>query len=99
MTKKILPFKFVSFEWDDGNRLKNWIKHKVGVEECEQVFFNKNLTTYYDEKHSIIEQRWLAMGVTEKGRQLSIFFTVRNKIIRIISARDMSKKEKKLYEK
>ena len=94
-----MPFKFIEFIWDDGNRLKNWTKHKVSAEECEQVFFNKNLTTYFDEKHSTTEQRWLAMGITEKNRGLSIFFRVRNKKIRVISARDMSKKEKIMYEK
>ena len=87
------------FDWDEGNRLKNWQKHRVETSECEQIFFRSKINTYFDEIHSAAEQRWLALGVTENGRKLSVFFTIRNKQIRIISARDMSKKEKMMYEK
>ncbi|OIP86744.1 hypothetical protein CO009_00985 [Candidatus Shapirobacteria bacterium CG_4_8_14_3_um_filter_35_11] len=90
----------ILFDWDSGNQFKNWQKHNVDSTECEQIFLiNKaNLKTYFDEKHSSVEQRWLALGVTENNRKLSVFFTIRDKQIRVISARDMSKKEKKLYE-
>ena len=101
MTEKKLPNRPVVFDWDNGNQLKNWQKHEVDYIECEQVFLKnqKKLITFFDEKHSLNEQRWLALGITEKSRKLSIFFTIRDKKIRVISARDMSKKEKKLYEK
>ena len=101
VTEKKLPSRPIVFDWDLGNQLKNWQKHEVDYTECEEVFLvnNKNIITFFDEKHSISEQRWLALGITEKNRKLSIFFTIRNKKIRVISARDMSKKEKKLYEK
>lgn len=93
-----MPFKVIEFVWDDGNKQKNWLKHCVETDECEQVFLQEKIITFVDEKHSSIEQRWLVLGVTDKGRKLSIFFTIRNKKIRIISARDMSKKEKMMYE-
>jgi len=101
LTKKKLPSRPNVFDWDEGNQSKNWQRHKVDFTECEQVFLiNKSkIKTYFDEKHSVSEQRWLALGVTEDGRRLSIFFTIRNSKIRVISARDMSKKEKMLYEK
>lgn len=98
MVNKKLLIKPITFEWDQGNNLKNWEKHKVGIDECEQVFFNKPLKTYFDEKHSMVEKRWLTLGVTNENRRLSIFFTIRKNNFRIISARDQSKKERKMYE-
>jgi uncharacterized DUF497 family protein len=69
VTKKKLPFKVIEFIWDDGNKLKNWLKHEVESDECEQVFFQNKGMTYFDEKHSTMEQRWLILGVTDKGRK------------------------------
>ncbi len=86
------------FEWDDGNRDKNWIKHKVSNSECEQIFFNQPLIVHFDVKHSDMEDRFYALGHTDLNRKLFVVFTIRNKKIRIISARDMSKKERKIYE-
>jgi uncharacterized DUF497 family protein len=87
------------FEWDKGNELKNWEAHGVKRTEAEQVFFNHPLLvfdTYFQNE----EQRFLALGVTNSGRFLTIVFTIRKKkFIRVISARDMSRKERKAYEK
>lgn len=86
------------FDWDKGNLEKNWLKHNVSASECESVFFNKPLLVELDSKHSTSEQRYYALGRTDNGRQLFLVFTVRNNKIRIISARDMSKKERTIYE-
>lgn len=90
--------KPLEFDWDKNNKYKNWEKHKVDFRECEQIFFNRPLKTFYDTNHSQKEDRFIALGITDKRRRLNIIFTIRNKKIRVISARDMSQKEKKLYE-
>ena len=85
------------FEWDDGNARKNE-KHEVTAAEAEQVFFNQPLLLLEDLKHSQTEPRHHALGVTHTGRQLHITFTVRRSKIRVISARDMHRKERSIYE-
>ena len=84
------------FDWDKANIKKNEIKHNVYYKECEQIFFDKPLY-FRDEKHSKTEDRLYAIGETNKRRLLIIVFTKRDKNVRIISARNQSKKEKKLY--
>lgn len=85
------------FEWDEGNINKNWLKHKVSPAECEQLFFNRPLVIQDDIKHSEAEKRFYALGRTDSKRTLFIAFTVRNKRIRVISAREMSGKEREVY--
>ncbi len=70
----------------------------MNFKECEEVFLNEPLKTFYDIKHSQEEIRFIAFGKTDENRRLLIVFTVRNRKIRIISARDMSKKERRIYE-
>ncbi len=96
-TKKILQ-ECTGFEWDDGNKHKNWIKHRVSNSECEQIFFNRPLIVHVDDKHSTFEDRYYALGITDLGIKLFAVFTLQNKKIRIISARNMSRKERKIYE-
>jgi uncharacterized DUF497 family protein len=86
------------FDWDAGNRDKNWQKHRVSIGECEEVFFNLPLFLQDSPGRSQIEPRFLALGQTNAGRLLFIVFTVRQNKIRVISARDMSQKERYLYE-
>ena len=86
------------FQWDKGNSLKSWLKHRVTESEAEQVFFNEPLLLATDEKHSHDESRFRAMGYTDENKSLYIVFTVRNNLIRVISARDMNKKERAIYE-
>jgi len=86
------------FEWDKGNLDKNWDKHLVSSGECEEVFFNEPYFTYFDEGHSISENRYYVLGETSEQRCLFIIFTIRKTMIRIISARDMNKSERKAYE-
>jgi len=94
---KILP-EPLAFEWDKGNIEKNLIKHKV-TSRTEEVFTNEEKFIIEDEKHSLSEKRYLVWGVTNKGRRLSVIFTLRNNKVRIISARGMNKKERREYEK
>ena len=89
---------FVGFQWDQSNIDKNLIKHDVENWECEQVFFNKPLLILDDPKHSISEKRWAAFGKTDADRLLVVVFTKRRNLLRIISTRDMSRKERKFYE-
>ena len=86
------------FDWDENNRDKNWEKHEVLASECEEVFFNLPLLLHSDDAHSQKEPRYYVLGHTIAGRRLFIAFTVREYKIRVISARDMSKKERKIYE-
>lgn len=86
------------FEWDDGNRDKNRMKHKVSNGECEEIFFNQPLIILDDHKHSRSEQRFAAYGLSDTGRRLHVVFTLRGKKIRVISARDMHRKERRFYE-
>lgn len=95
---KILP-KPLAFEWDKGNINKNFKKHKVTNLEAEEIFRNKPLIIFYDAIHSRIERRFIAHGITSKKRNLTIIFTLRKQKIRIISARNQNKKERKIYEK
>ena len=90
---------WAGFDWDEGNLVKNWERHHVSASECEQVFFNRPLATMEDEKHAGEEARHLALGVTDGGRLLFVAFTIRGNLIRVISARDMSRKERKEYER
>jgi uncharacterized DUF497 family protein len=90
--------QFSGFQWDRGNIDKNLIKHNVENWECEQVFFNRPLLVLDDSKHSSPEKRWAAFGKTDIERLLVVIFTKRNNLIRIISARDMNKRERKFYD-
>lgn len=89
-----------SFDWDAGNERKSHDKHGVSQSEAEQIFFNDPLLVLADPGHSEQEARWHALGKTNEGRVLHITFTLRdgNKALRVISARDMHRKEKSVYE-
>jgi uncharacterized protein len=86
------------FQWDAGNRDKNFIKHDVQNWECEQIFFNQPVLILGDTVHSTTEKRWAAFGKTDSNRLLVIIFTKRDHLLRVISARDMNLKERKYYE-
>lgn len=95
MGKKFRP---LAFDWDKNNKDKNWVKHKVDFRECEQVFLNRPFKIFPDRRHSQKELRFLSFGVTNKGRKLTIIFTLRNQKVRIISARNQNRKERGVYE-
>lgn len=88
------------FDWDEGNIRKNE-KHNVSMAEAEQLFFNVPLLILEDSKHSNREPRFHALGKSDGKRQLHITFTLRDagEKIRVISARDMHKRERAIYEK
>jgi uncharacterized DUF497 family protein len=85
------------FQWDEGNAEKNWIRHGVSQGECEEIFFGSPLLVVTDQAHSKAERRYYALGQTEAGRGLFAVFTIRAGLIRVISARDMSREERKEY--
>ena len=85
------------FQWDEGNLDKNWYLHQVTNAECEEVFFNLPLIIASDIKHSYYEQRYFALGRTDTDRWLFIAFTIRDDLIRVISARDMNQREARKY--
>ena len=92
--------RIVGFEWDDGNARKNE-KHGVSQSEAEQIFFDLRLLMVADPNHSADEPRYHALGVTLDGRRLHLTFTLRGEgtLIRVISARDMHRKERQIYER
>ena len=86
------------FDWDAGNSKKNQETHGVTDSESEQVFFNRPLVAAPDEHHSKDEPRFHALGRTAAGRLLMVVFTIRGDLMRVISARDMSRRERRVYE-
>jgi uncharacterized protein len=92
--------QIVGFDWDDGNSLKSTEKHSVSRVEAEQVFAGAGLIIADDVKHSQAEARFHAMGRTGDGRLLHVTFTLRQNQtrIRVISARDMNRRERAIYE-
>src|SRR5712691_9060363 len=92
--------QIAGFDWDDGNSRKSADKHDVSQAEAESIFFNDPLIVGEDARHSETEQRLHALGKTAQNRLLHISFTLRQKgtMVRVISARDMNRKERKAYE-
>lgn len=87
------------FDWDAGNSRKSAEKHGVSQAEAEEVFFSEPLLVIFDERHSADEPRYHALGGTADGRHLHVTFTLRaeGRLIRVISARDMHRKERTRY--
>ena len=86
------------FEWDAGNAVKIWERHEVAPGEVEQVFFNRPLIAAVDARHSGAEPRFLMLGQTDAGRRLFVVLTFRQRRIRVISARNMSRRERREYD-
>jgi uncharacterized DUF497 family protein len=96
---RILPNP-IMFQWDQGNTDNNLIKHRVTIQEAEELFSSQPFLVADDHRHTTeIELRYQALGTTKIGRKLFVAFTVRDKKIRIISIRDMKKKERLAYER
>ncbi|TAL69015.1 MAG: BrnT family toxin [Bacteroidetes bacterium] len=87
-----------NFEWDEEESEKNLAKHNVSFEEAATVFDDLLSVTFQDPDHSIQEQREITIGYSVKNRLILVFFTERNNKIRIFSAREATKKERKKYE-
>jgi uncharacterized DUF497 family protein len=88
------------FDWDEGNSRKSSDKHSVSQSEAEQIFTDPRLFSTPDERHSLGEPRFHALGMTTSGRLLQVTFTLREDgaKIHIISARAMNRKERAIYE-
>jgi uncharacterized protein len=97
MTDMMSAPDFEGFDWTGGNAEKNWKRHGVAPAEAEQVFFNMPLLQGDDPVHSEAERRFYALGQTDEGRALFIAFTMRGRRLRVVSARDMSRKERRAY--
>jgi hypothetical protein len=96
----MLDFSQFGFDWNDGNSSKSLDKHGVSQQEAEQVFVDPRVLVLVDEKHSGEEKRFHAYGTTPLGRRLQVSFTLRQNetLIRVISSRNMSRKERARYE-
>jgi uncharacterized DUF497 family protein len=92
--------RIVGFDWDDGNARKSLDKHGVSPKEAEEVFLDQRLLVLEDVKHSQSEERFQALGKTLADRELHVSFTLREDgtKIRVISARQMNRKERVHYE-
>jgi hypothetical protein len=89
----------IGFDWDESNTVKNWERHKVTPEEGEDLFFHDPLVVRSDPGHSSREKRYRALGQTSRGRLLFVAYTIRRKLIRVISARDMNRREAEEYKR
>lgn len=86
------------FDWDEGNLFKGWERHRVRFSECEEVFMNRPLVAA-PAYGAAEEERLAVLGRTDAGRLLCVIFTLRNARVRVISARDASRKERKEYQR
>ena len=95
------PIEFIydceGFDWDKGNLEKNWVRHGVSPSECERAFFNQPFVVFEDAAHSDREKRYYALARTDQKRHLFLVFVIRKGRVRVISARDMSRKEREAY--
>ncbi len=89
--------KSLEFLWDKGNQNKNFVKHGVSNEEIEEACFDNDKRIFRDILHSESEDRYLLIGETLAKRKLFIVFTLRDNKIRIISARNLNRREASLY--
>lgn len=87
------------FDWDEANITKNWERHRVTPEEAEDVFFHDPFVLRADPGHSKLEKRYRVLGKTTRERRLFVAFTIRGSLIRVISVREMSKREDEEYQR
>jgi uncharacterized protein len=83
------------FQWDKGNASKNWTRHQVSQTEAEQIFLNRPLVVVGAPFRN--EPRQFAFGHTDAGRLLTVVFTVRGSLLRVVSVRPMSRRERRRY--
>lgn len=88
----------IRFQWDAGNLDKNWIKHQVTNGECEEAFFDPHKRLFHPAPRTDRETRYGLIGRTKDKRLLFVVFTIRGQAVRVISARDLNKREQGLYE-
>ncbi len=88
----------IRFQWDAGNREKNWLKHRVTNAECEEMFFDPHKRLFHLTPRTERETRYGLIGRTKDKRLLFVVFTIRGHAVRVISGRDLNKRERGLYE-
>jgi len=88
----------LEFEWNEEKAESNILKHSISFENCVSAFDDEKALYIFDEKHSLLENRFILIGKNNSKDSLSISFTIRYKKIRIISCRLASKNERKRYE-
>jgi len=88
----------VTFEWDPGKAMSNLRKHNVSFEEAMTALKDRMSATGLDPDHSITEERYITFGVSARGRLLVVAHTEKDGVVRIISAREARKRERKVYE-
>lgn len=87
------------FDWDEANTVKIRERHRVTPAEAEDIFFHQPFVVRSDVRHSKTEKRYYALGQTGAGRRLFVVFSIRRRLIRVISARDMNRNETETYER
>ena len=88
----------IQFQWDAGNRDKNWLTHRVAAAECEEVFFDPHKRILQPLLHVGRETRHVLIGQTQEHRLCFVVFTLRGDMVRVISTRSANKRERGLYE-
>ena len=89
----------IGFDWDEDNVVKNRERHRVTPEEAEDVFFHDPFVMRSDPAHSKGEKCYWTLGKTARNRRLFVAFTIRGKLIRVVSVRDMNRRENEEYER
>ncbi len=88
----------IRYVWDPEKAKSNYRKHRVLFSEARMVFDDPLMLVYEDGEHSFMEQRYLAMGRSVDSRLLLVAYTERADVIRIISAREATRRERRAYE-
>jgi len=88
----------MKFEWDEAKAAANLAKHRVAFAEAKTIFDDPFYVDFYDPDHSQDESRYIIIGMSSQGRLLLVSFTERNDIIRLISAREVTRSEREAYE-
>jgi uncharacterized protein len=94
----VVEDEVIEFDWDEGNLDKNWVKHQTSAQEAEEAFADENKIIFLDIKHLGTKKRYFLLAQTTQNRLLAIAYTQRDTKVRVISARDASRKEKVYYE-
>lgn len=88
----------MTFDWDQNKADSNLSKHGIGFEEAKTIFDDPLYVDFYDPDHSEEEERYLRIGASNRGRLLLVSYTERGNIIRLISAREVTRAEREAYE-
>ena len=88
----------MEFEWDENKAATNLSKHGVAFDEAKTVFEDPLYVDFYDPDHSYDEQRYIMVGQSERGRLLIVSYTERGDAIRLIHAREATRREREAYE-